>query len=83
MVDEIKRRVFEPFFTTKEEERDGLGLSVPYGIISRHNGEITMESHPGEGTTVTVALPGTCESKLETDKPVRSVKESEVCEPSS
>jgi signal transduction histidine kinase len=50
MSDEIKGRVFEPFLTTKEK-RDGLGLSVAYGIISRHNGEITVESEPGEGTT--------------------------------
>jgi len=57
MIEEIRNKVFEPFFTTKNEKGNGLGLSVAYGIISRHNGEITVESEPGEGTTFTVTLP--------------------------
>lgn len=57
MIDEIKSRVFEPFFTTKKDKGDGLGLSVAYGIISRHNGQIGVESTAGEGTTFTIILP--------------------------
>jgi signal transduction histidine kinase len=57
MIEEIKNRVFEPFFTTKKEKGNGLGLSVAYGIISRHNGQITVESEPGEGTAFSITLP--------------------------
>ncbi|MGB8656493.1 MAG: GAF domain-containing sensor histidine kinase [Candidatus Zixiibacteriota bacterium] len=65
MIEEIKSRVFEPFFTTKNEKGNGLGLSVAYGIISRHNGEITVESEPGEGTTFTITLPASGATETE------------------
>ena len=48
--------VFDPFFTTREEGT-GLGLAVCYGIVSRHEGRIDIESRPGAGTTVHVRLP--------------------------
>jgi signal transduction histidine kinase len=51
-------KVFEPFFTTKKVgEGTGLGLSVSYGLIKNHSGEIKVESKKGEGTTFTVILP--------------------------
>lgn len=49
-------RIFEPFFTTKESGT-GLGLSISYEIAQRHNGEITVESTPGQGTSFIVWLP--------------------------
>ncbi len=77
MIEEIKNRVFEPFFTTKKEKGDGLGLSMAYGIISRHNGEITVESEPGEGTTFTITLP-VVDSETETKKSAGSVGKAKV-----
>jgi signal transduction histidine kinase len=55
---EDMEHIFEPFFTTKQEEKGvGLGLSVAYGIIAKHNGSIEVESEPGKGSTFTVRLP--------------------------
>jgi signal transduction histidine kinase len=51
-------KIFEPFFTTKKVgEGTGLGLSVSYGLIKNHGGEIKVESIKGKGTTFTVILP--------------------------
>jgi len=57
MTEEVKKRVFDPFFTTKGVTNSGLGMSVSYGIIKRHGGEILIESAPEKGTTFIIHLP--------------------------
>ena len=53
----VQAHLFEPFFTTKGVRGTGLGLSMVHGIISRHAGEITVQSAEGQGTTMTLRLP--------------------------
>jgi signal transduction histidine kinase len=56
--DSVQEKLFEPFFTTKPTGTGtGLGLSVSYGIIRDHQGEITVESEVGKGTTFVISLP--------------------------
>lgn len=51
-------QIFDPFFTTKPGDKGtGLGLSICYGIIKKMDGEITVESAVGEGTTFHISLP--------------------------
>jgi two-component system NtrC family sensor kinase len=63
MPESIQKRIFDPFFTTKGVQRSGLGLSISYGIIHRHHGEIKVESREGVGTTLRIALPTAKEEK--------------------
>ena len=58
-MDEItKKKIFEPFFTTKDVgEGTGLGMSIAYNTIKRHQGEIQVNSTPGIGTEFILELP--------------------------
>jgi CheY-like chemotaxis protein len=53
----VRQRLFEPFFTTKGERGNGMGLSVAFGVVRQHGGEITVVSEAGEGSAFTVRFP--------------------------
>ena len=56
--EDVLNKAFDSFFTTKERGKGtGLGLAICSRIIEEHEGEIQIESKPGEGTTVSVRLP--------------------------
>lgn len=57
-------QIFNPFYTTKATGT-GLGLSVSYGIVKDHGGDIQVESTPGQGTRFRILIPG--ENPLEPD----------------
>ncbi|MCP5049302.1 MAG: response regulator [bacterium] len=65
----VRKRMFEPYFTTKDTgEGTGMGLAVIHGIIKSHDGDISVESEPGKGSSFHVFLPQIKESQpLETD----------------
>ncbi|MGH7390565.1 MAG: two-component system sensor histidine kinase NtrB, partial [Candidatus Rokuibacteriota bacterium] len=56
MTSAVQARIFEPFFTTKPGAT-GLGLCLAHGIVSRHGGQIEVDSAPGRGTTVRIRFP--------------------------
>jgi len=57
MTEDIRRHLFDPFFTTKGNCGTGLGMSVAYGIVSRHDGTIQVKTALGQGTCFSLRFP--------------------------
>ncbi|MBT7166669.1 MAG: PAS domain S-box protein, partial [Victivallales bacterium] len=78
---EALEHIFEPYFTTKTKERGtGLGLAIVQGIVSSHDGAITIESRVGDGTSFRVLLPASEEAETPftpqpTPAPMQSTQE--------
>ncbi len=57
MSEETKARIFDPFYTTRGSEGTGLGMSIADAIISKHGGDIRVQSEQGKGSEIIVRLP--------------------------
>lgn len=58
MTKEVKEKIFEPFFSTKTVgQGTGLGMSISFGIIKKHGGEIQVNSEPGKGAEFIIMIP--------------------------
>src|SRR5262249_59946039 len=57
MPESVRDRIFDPFFTTKGPQGTGLGLSMTYGIVSRHRARIAVETAEGRGSTFRITFP--------------------------
>ncbi len=64
------QKIFDPYFTTKQKG-SGLGLATTYSIIKNHQGDITVESQIGAGTTFTIHLPRSFKESLATQETVQ------------
>src|SRR5882672_11393517 len=74
MPEDVRQKIFDPFFTTKGAQGTGLGLSVSYSIIERHEGSISVASELGGGTVFTLDLPAATIELEVSDVPVAEVE---------
>jgi len=73
--EKIKNRIWEPFFTTKAVGvGTGLGMSITYGIIEKHNGKIEFTSEENKGTEFVITLPKKLQRTKKEDEKVAESK---------
>jgi signal transduction histidine kinase/ActR/RegA family two-component response regulator len=75
MPPEVRERIFEPFYTTKGVKGNGLGLSIVYGIIQRHGGDISVAPGPDGGTQFRINLPPAAAGTVEGSREVMMVNQ--------
>ncbi len=74
MSPETKSKIFFPFFTTKGKRGTGLGLSVAYGVVTRHGGEIAVQSEEGKGSLFTLRFPASTPAPKKPEPVATAVK---------
>jgi PAS domain S-box-containing protein len=73
MTPAVAAQALQPFFTTKETGRgSGLGLSMVYGFVKQSGGYLSIDSEPGDGTSITLYLPGAEDRTAPTRKTTES-----------
>jgi PAS domain S-box-containing protein len=75
MPEDVRQKIFDPFFTTKGAQGTGLGLSVSYSIIERHEGSISVVSELGAGTVFTIDLPA---AEVSAEVPAAPIDDTQV-----
>ncbi|MFN2493050.1 MAG: PAS domain-containing protein, partial [Pyrinomonadaceae bacterium] len=74
MPEDVRQKIFDPFYTTKGTQGTGLGLSVSYSIIERHEGSISVVSEVDGGTVFTIDLPATGASLMADTAPAEKIE---------
>jgi len=81
MSGEVKKNIFDPFFTTKTAVGTGLGMSMAYGIVSRHGGRMEVESEAGRGSVFTLQIPAAAKADSPEESPEKKqeIKSNSLC----
>jgi len=80
MTADVVAKAFDPFFSTKGSRGTGLGLSMVYGFVKQSGGHTSIESRPGQGTTVKLHLPRAKSKKLPAENSVMGAEEATSAE---